>query len=233
MERYLMIFSIFTIKLLKFNKNEKDFLFFLKKIKKEGILLDIGANIGVMTYYLAKYNPSSTVYSFEPLPINLINLQKIIKIYNLQNVIACDYALGNFTGDAEIIMPIVDNVRMHGLSHIVHHSIEELNEGQRHIIKVQELDKLKFLEDTDKKIVAIKIDVENFEYFVLLGGKNLIEKHKPLIYCELWKNKNRQKCFDLMKTLNYQTKIFNGKTLLTFNSSSHNTQNFFFVPNEN
>ena len=56
---------------------------------------------------------------------------------------------------------------------------------------------LKTLNGKDKKIGAIKMDVENFEYFVLEGGKELIKKHKPIIYTELWENQNREKCFQL------------------------------------
>jgi hypothetical protein len=43
----------------------------------------------------------------------------------------------------------------------------------------------------------MKIDVEGFEYFVLLGARNLILKYKPIIFIEIW-DVNREKIFNLM-----------------------------------
>ncbi len=230
MERYLDIFAVFIIRTLRFNKREGDFLYFMKMIKEDGIILDIGANIGVMTYYLAKHHKKSKVYSFEPVPLNIGTLERIVKKYKLTNVEICRYALGDEQGEAEIVMPEVDHVKMQGLSHIVHKSISEFNEGSKFKVPIHRLDDLDFLKDTDKKITAIKLDVENFEYFVLKGGKELISKHRPLIYSELWDNENRIKCFELMQTLNYSIKILSDNKLIPFDANSHQTQNFFFVP---
>lgn len=49
-----------------------------------------------------------------------------------------------------------------------------------------------------KDVGVIKIDVEEFEYFVLLGAENIIKKYKPIIFIEIW-DVNREKIFDLMK----------------------------------
>ena len=230
METYLHIFSIYIIRTLRFNKREGDFCFFLKQINEDGILLDIGANIGAMTYYMAKFFPNSTVYSFEPVPLNLITLRKIVNRYKLQNVEVCNYALGNEDGEAEIVMPELEHVKMQGLSHVVHESITEMNVGDTFKTKIKKLDHLDFLQNTDKKIVAIKLDVENFEYFVLKGGENLLKKHKPIVYSELWDNENRVQCFTLMNSLGYQTKILVGDQLVAYDEKLHKTQNFFFMP---
>ena len=229
METYLYIFSIFIIRTLRFNKREGDFCFFIKQIKEKGILLDVGANIGVMTYYMAKRFPDSLIYSFEPVPLNLQTLHKIIKRFKLNNVNVCDYALGNEEGEVEIVMPELEHVKMQGLSHIVHETIPEMNEGEKFKTKIKKLDNLDFLTDSDKKVVAIKLDVENFEYFVLKGGENLLKKHKPIVYSELWENENRNQCFELMENMGYKTKILIENQLVDFNPQKHKTQNFFFV----
>jgi hypothetical protein len=54
LDNYLFLFSLFIIKKLRWDKNEKDFIHFLNLLPREGIVLDIGANIGVMSYYLAR-----------------------------------------------------------------------------------------------------------------------------------------------------------------------------------
>ena len=231
-DNYLYIFSLFTIYTLKWNKNEKDFLFFLKLIPNDGIVLDIGANIGIMTAHLCRKLKNVTVYAFEPMPNNLKALQRIIRFFHLKNVKVMDFALGNEEGSVEMVMPVVDSVKMQGLSHVVHDSIEEFNEGTRFKVAVRKLDNLKELTESDKRVTAIKMDVENFEFFVLDGAKNLIRKHKPLIYTELWDNKNRDKCLNLIRELGYGVKVIQEGALVDFDSKRHSTQNFFFIPIE-
>lgn len=228
---YLYVFCRFKIRTLHKDKNEKDFLYFLSLIHAGGMVLDIGANIGIMTYYLSKVK-DSTVYAFEPMPDNIRVLERIIKHYNLNNVRVCKYALGNEEGEVEMVMPVIGSVKMQGLSHVVHSSITENNEGRRFKMPVRKLDNIGELMIANKPVTAIKMDVENFEYFVLDGAKELLKKYKPLIYCELWENENRYKCFELVKGLGYQIKILvNGQlTLYTEEAAKkHSTQNFFFV----
>ena len=79
-------------------------------------------------------------------------------------------------------------------------------------------------------LVAIKIDVENFEYFVLKGGEKIIANNKPVIYMELWDNENRNKCFTLLKNLGYLIYIVQKKQLVEYDAKMHNKQNFIFIP---
>ncbi len=232
-DNYLYIFSLFTIYTLKWNKNEKDFLFFLKLIPNEGIVLDIGANIGIMTAHLCRKLENVTVYAFEPMPNNLKALQRIIRFFHLKNVKVMDFALGNEEGTVEMVMPVVDSVKMQGLSHVVHDSIEEFNEGTKFEVPVRKLDNLKELTEAGKRVTAIKMDVENFEFFVLDGGKELIGKNKPLIYTELWENENRDNCLRLIRDLGYKVRIIQEGALVDFDSQKHSTQNFFFIPDTN
>ena len=55
--------------------------------------IDIGANCGVATIILAKQNPLSTIYSFEPDKQLFKILQNNIKINNLTNVKAFNMAV--------------------------------------------------------------------------------------------------------------------------------------------
>ena len=228
-ENYLFYFSLFIIFTLKRNKKEGDFLYFLEMIPDGGIILDIGANIGVMTYHFASRLKKSIIYAFEPIPYNFRTLRKIIKRFKLSNVKVYEHALGNENGEIEMVLPVVNSVKMHGLSHVIHDSITEFNDGSKYVTEVKKLDSLKDIAAIDIVVNAIKIDVENFEYFVLLGGKRLIEKHKPLIYAELWENDNREKCFKLLTEFGYQVKFLSNGKLFLFNKDQHKTQNFFFI----
>ena len=229
---YLYVFCRFKIKTLAKDNHEKDFLFFLSLIPANGIVLDIGANIGIMTWYLSKKIKDSTVFAFEPIPDNIKVLERIIAHYGLENVTVCKHALGNEDGEIEMVMPVIRAVKMQGLSHVVHNTITENNEGNRFKIPVKKLDSIKEIISANRPVVAIKMDVENFEYFVLDGTKELLKKYKPIIYCELWENENRFKCFELVKSLGYQIKILvNGQLALYTEeiAKKYPTQNFFFV----
>ncbi len=230
-DNYLFVFSIFIIRTLKWNKKEGDFLHFLKIIPDDGVILDVGANIGVMTVYLAR-SKTAKIYAIEPIPTNLKALRRIVSYFKLKNVEILDFALGHEKGEIEMVMPVLDKVKMQGLSHVVHESIETFNVGDKFSVEVKTLDEIEPLLSGGKQIHAIKMDVENFEYFVLKGGEQLIKKHRPIIYTELWENENRQKCFNFITDLNYNVKILESNILVDFDEKVHKTQNFFFIPHQ-
>ncbi|PKP52866.1 MAG: hypothetical protein CVT92_06740 [Bacteroidetes bacterium HGW-Bacteroidetes-1] len=229
-DNYLFLFSLFIIHTLRWNKKEGDFLLFLKQIPDGTTVLDIGANIGIMSVWLAKQLPSSQILAFEPMPQNIKALKRVLNFYHLSNVRVIEKALGNETGNVDMVMPVLDDVKMQGLSHVVHESITEFNEGKSVKVPILKLDNCIELQNANLQLSAIKLDVENFEYFVLKGGENLIKKHKPLIYTELWDNENRKHCFSLMRQLGYTIKIAHRNTLVDYNSEINHTQNFFFIP---
>jgi len=229
-DRYLFIFSIFIIKTLRWNRNERDFLHFLKLIPDEGIILDVGANIGIMSVWLAKKLPSARIYSFEPIPQNIKALKRIISNYKLKNVTIIGKALGNENKSVEMVMPVLNDVKMQGLSHVLHESIDVFNEGNKFRVDMIRLDDFDALNWQNERITAIKLDVENFESFVLEGAKAIIEKHRPIIYTELWENMNRENCFDFVRQFNYSIKFLDNGQLIDFNPDHHKTQNFFFIP---
>jgi FkbM family methyltransferase len=229
---YLFVFCLFKIKTLHKDKSEKDFLYFLKLIPSGGIVLDIGANIGIMTVYLARKIKDVTIFAFEPIPHNVKVLERVISHYKLKNVTICKHALGDEDGEIEMVMPVIDLVKMQGLSHVVHKSIPDNNTGERFTIPVKKIDSIQEIMNGTKPVTAIKMDVENFEYFVLDGAKELLKKYKPIIYCELWDNENRSKCFELMQSLGYGIKILVNGELAVFTTEvakAYPTQNFFFI----
>ncbi len=229
-KNYLFVFSLFKIYTLRKDKNEKDFFAFLKQIPENTAVLDIGSNIGIMTVHLARSVKNTMVYCFEPMPNNIEAFKRVIRYFKLNNVELFETALGNAEGTVEMVMPVIDAVRMQGLSHVVHSSIPENNEGERVTASLKKLDSIKAIHTNAKRIGAIKMDVENFEYFVLDGARELLIKNKPVVYTELWDNENRKKCFDLFKELNYLSFVVIDNKLVRFDNALHKTQNFIFMP---
>ena len=51
-------------------------------------------------------------------------------------------------------------------------------------------------------VSVIKIDVEGFEFLVLNGSKTFLEKHKPIIFIEIFEAQYN-KTLELLNSLNY------------------------------
>jgi FkbM family methyltransferase len=226
-QTYLYVFAKFKIGNLEKDRKEKDFFAFLNSLEGEGDLLDVGANIGIMTYHMSKRFSDRTIISIEPMPSNIEVLMKIIEKYDLKNVEMIPMAVGD-QEDQEIrmILPKKGKVKMQGLAHVKHDSITEWNEGDEYTVMSDTLDQL----CKGRKIAGIKMDIENYEIFALEGAKRVLEQDKPVVYLELWPNENRDKCFNLLESLGYKAYVANENGLELY--TNQNKQNFIFKINE-
>jgi FkbM family methyltransferase len=227
-KNYLYFFSLYIAATLKNDRKESDFLHFLSMLPDNSTVLDVGANIGVMTVHLAKKLPGSQIFSFEPVPDNLNTLRRLIKHFKLTNVKVFDFALGNFEGTADIILPERSHVKFHGLSHIEGIEGTEGDCGKKYKVPMHKLDEIPELKALSKPLTGIKLDVENYEFQVLAGATKLIKQYNPIIYVELWENQNRTNCMKLLTDLGYSIFVLENGVLVIFDSLKHQTQNFFF-----
>lgn len=225
-QNYLFVFSLWNIARIRWGGYEKEFIHFLRILPSNGTVLDIGANIGIMTTLLAKKANASTVYAFEPVPENILALKKIIRFQRLSNVKIFANALGDSNSMELMIMPVINHSKMQGLSHVVEPA-DKKKQGEIFSIPMRRMDDMAELQELEE-IAAIKIDVENFEYYVLKGARELLKKHRPLVFCELWGDDRRTLCIDLMKSLGYRVAIYQQGKLIDFNGQP--AINFFFLP---
>lgn len=222
---YLYLFARFMIKKLPFDKRERDFMYLLSFISSGDTVLDIGANIGVMTYHLAKKAVPGHVFAIEPVPSNIRVIRQIMTKYQLTNVSVYPCAVGEENGYAKMILPQIGGVLYHGLAHIK--GKQQTEQGREVEVPIKRIDDIPELKA--HKIAAIKLDVEESEYSVLKGAKGIIAANKPVIYCELWNTKNRFQTFDLMLSMGYKAWIYNHGKLVPADVVA-TKQNFFFLP---
>lgn len=226
-KNYLFYFSLYSIWRVNRGKYEKEFIYFIKSIKNTGIVLDVGANIGITAAPLAKYLPSSKIHAYEPISENFSTLTRVIDYLHLRNITPLHLALGSSTGKLRMIMPTVKNSRMQGLSKAYDHQSKEV--GIIYEVPMESLDDRYGESD---KIVAIKIDVENYEFEVLKGAKKLLTRDKPIIYCELWDNDNRKLALELLYSIGYESFIYHTESdnLIPWEQSNEtDVNNFFFI----
>lgn len=229
LEVYLFLFSLIKIFTLKWDRVEGDFNYLLQLIDDTGIVIDAGANIGIMTVLLARKVKKGFVYSFEPMPVNFKTLQSIVTCFRLKNVRSYQWALGSKEGEIDMVMPVAGSVRLQGISHVIEG--EESGKGDRARVLCKRLDDINAFFLPQSTVTAIKIDVEGYEYHVLEGSRRLISLHRPIIYCELTENENYGRSLDLINELEYDIKVLQCKQLEEFNPQVHRSEgNFFFIP---
>lgn len=226
-KNYLFLFSLYSIRRMERGKYESEFMHFIKLNANEGVILDIGANIGITLAPLAKHFNCAQIHAFEPIAENFANLNKLVNYIKFPNTRLFNIALGNQSGNLRMIMPVLEHARMQGLSKAYPAGAEE--EGVIYHVPLRRLDDL-YPDATD--IRAIKIDVENFEYEVLKGGVELLIRNRPMIYCELWDNENRTLVFDLLHSIGYEKYIFveeSNALNKVMENQEFSSNNFFFI----
>lgn len=218
--RYLFLFAKFKTFFLKLDRKEKGFFHFINLIPDQGLIVDIGANIGLTAYHLTTSKHNCHIHAFEPIESNYVILKKHCNKFKNIDFHLC--ALGEKEGIVEMVLPIVSNVKMQGLSHVKHSSIKDFNEGNLYKVELKTLDSFNFT-----NVVAIKMDVENYEQFVLKGAVETLKKFKPIIYLELWDNENRTNCFSILSEIGYKINVLNDSDLQLFDALKHRKEQYF------
>lgn len=150
-----------------------------------GLFLDVGANIGYCSLYIAAANPLATCISFEPHPRIYDQFIQNISINEFSNIAAHPIAISDRSGTVPFYKQD-DTAYNRGLSSFIHYDLldHELNKGYSMIeVPVVTLDS--YLDDAQKRAVkVIKVDTQGYEYEVLAGAKQLIETARPVIMFE-------------------------------------------------
>lgn len=167
------------------------------------VALDIGGNIGLQSIRMSKsVGENGKIFAFEPLTHLQEKFSRNIKLNKADNVKLFPYALSNIESEADF--HINKGNWNQGTFNISNN--QEGTEIQHVIIKVaDEIPNIKALNSLD----LVKIDVEGYEYQVLLGLKQTINKHKPRIIFEYDSNywqangQSINECFGFLSGLGY------------------------------
>lgn len=131
-----------------------------------GVLIDVGANVGVNSLYVARRYPDSTVFAFEPSGANYQSLVTNIACAGTSNVSANRVAVGDRAG--EIVMLGTGGAHVHARD-----SNKEAEEGVGETVSCTTIDE--FVDSSQiTSIECLKIDVESFENEVLRGARSVL-----------------------------------------------------------
>ena len=152
-------------------------------VPREGVFIDVGANVGAFSDGVINARRDCQCYLFEPIPEYYNYCVK--KYKDNKRVIVENYALGDVCEESKIYMDkknlgwntVVESMTTPGMAKI-------------------QINMIKFDDYADKiglnNIDLLKIDVEGAEYRVLSGMKETLSRldKKPIIFCEIgWGSK--------------------------------------------
>lgn len=136
-------------------------------------VLDIGANIGLVTLWLSKLvGENGKVHAFEPNPELQKILDKTLAHNKVFNVSLHPVALGSKESQLELRIPRSNA----GAGSLIHH--RNLDDCDIFSVPVSSLSTIVAKEGI-KSIRFIKIDVEGFEAEVLRGGQDVLQSIRP------------------------------------------------------
>ena len=167
----------YRVQLFMFSRVYEPEILILKKLLESntGSAVDVGANHGIYTYYLARVCKFERVLAFEPNPIPFRILEKKTKSY--KNVEILNIGVSDIQ---DSILSLNIPVDSKGRQITTRSSFDSVHD--RHIsidVPVTTLDSFEL-----RNVAFIKVDVEGFEESVFRGAMATIKESKPVLLVE-------------------------------------------------
>tara|TARA_B100000795_G_scaffold239134_1_gene200627 strand:- start:1367 stop:2089 length:723 start_codon:yes stop_codon:yes gene_type:complete len=171
---------------------------------KSTTAIDIGANRGIYTYWLAKMvTPGGKVLAFEPQPELCEEIIKICDWRGLQHVKVFNQGVSNKDGTLSLFRD------GNGDGSATFEEYRKNNQQTEKLnISVNTLDSF-VMNQNLKNISFIKIDVEGHEEMVIKGAIDTLLKYKPYVQIEIFDAQSRsaQTLINFFTNLGYAGKV--------------------------
>jgi len=171
---------------------ESIFLESLSKLHKEnGLIIDVGANIGNHTIFFGKVLHAEVI-AIEPEPHNAFFLDLNVRLNKLQNnVKVLKTAVGKAKGMVRIEMNVVNNFGSFTAKPEVNPNSSTVVDAMAIEVETQTIDYLVSNNNRSARNVSIiKIDVEGMEVEALLGAESVIRQSLPVIAVECFRHED-------------------------------------------
>lgn len=186
---------------------------FARCIEPGNTVFDIGAQAGYFTLVASKRSGKmGQVIAFEPFPKNIAFIEEHCELNSCDNTTLLKAAVGGSKGTRSFQAA---NVFM---GHLSDPSLNQQATGEKAsghqdslTVEVVTLDGL-----VDSKKVPVpdimKIDTEGMEYWVLQGGKKLIQENHPVLFIATHGEKNQKRTLELLKDWDYEVEMVGNGT---------------------
>jgi len=177
---------------------------FIKKfISEDEIIIDIGANIGYYALIESRLANKGKVYAVEPIPSNVYLLKRNIELNNCKNISVFQFAIGDIDGKAKIY--VYDKCNWCSLT-------KNLNANIINEIEIITMTLDRFVESyVCQYPTFVRMDVEGYEYQIIKGASNILEKNKPLKLCielhpHLMPRENMEELINILEQSDFKVK---------------------------
>ncbi len=165
---------------------------FRQLVRDGDVVLDVGANIGAHTVFLAQHvGPHGFVFAFEPQRVVFQTLCANVALNQLTNVDCRQAAVGAAAG--EVVVPEIDYRRFANFGGL---SLDGWEQGR--LVPVVTIDQLQL-----SRCEFIKVDVEGMEEQVLRGARETLSRLRPLLYVENDRNDKSRELIGLLLECDY------------------------------
>lgn len=200
--------------------------------------IDIGANVGEVSFYLAKMEGINKVIAFEPNPEAFTILFSI----NEPKIFPYPMALSDKDSVGTLYIPYdsFNKTLNHRVSSLCPEWVEIMHKLNPDYISLEQVDErtvtIKTLDCFNfQNVKVIKIDVEGHEFSVLQGAKNTIKTNTPIVVIEVVDD---TRIFDVMQELGYTCHFFHPIfekiiPLTSVEDRLEGVYNYIFVPTKN
>lgn len=211
----------------RYEPEETDMM--LKLLPKGAHVLDIGGNAGWYALLYSRVDPTTRIFSFEPIPKTYELLLKNIELNRCKNIQPLNFGLSNLNGDLKFYYYPEGSGNASSAKLSDNPNIEEVT------CKVKRLDDC--IDEISDKMDFIKCDVEGAELLVFQGGIKSIVRHKPIIFSEMlrkWSfkfNYHPNEIISLFADIGYSCFVVEDDSLVEFlkmNDATTQT-NYFFL----
>ncbi len=148
----------------------------------QGTFIDIGANTGQHSMMISRY--SKEVHAFEPWEPILKRFRRMVEINGIKNITIHPYGLGDENSKKPFFKPPASNLGTG--SFVEGFNSENSLEGELEIQKGDDA----FAKEHITSVSVIKMDIEGYEKLALLGLRQTLVKHRPILMFELTTNQN-------------------------------------------
>lgn len=194
----LSMHKIFEIELISF---------LMEYISFTSVVIDVGGHIGNHSIQFAK--KAKKVFAFEPMELNCQLFEKNLLLNGIKNVKLFKIAVADVKCNLE-----VDKINSKLSTNLGAAFLQKSKNGFIPATTIDEV-LIPILKD---RVSVMKFDVEEMEYFALLGAIKIIKKFHPVIYTEIFRKRVgfKQKLENIRSILaplgykNYYKKEFSG-----------------------
>jgi FkbM family methyltransferase len=176
---------------LGYGAYEKPELFFLRDVSKGGVFLDIGANKGLYSLFMSRYQKE--IHAFEPYEPVLKQFRTSVANNGIQNIIIHPVGLGDKHEFLTFEKPGATNM---GTGTFAFLSADGPHEQLEIITGDEALRKAGVTE-----VELIKMDIEGFEQPALKGLKSTLTHSRPIVVFELTINKAKPVLFKSLEEI--------------------------------